>query len=253
MQAVVVLLDEPGLLPVSGGAAMLPLGPQRLIDVTLGWLERSGLSEVSQPAQTAPVAFDALPPPFVAVHLLLFCLLCFAAQVYLVAASQAELLTEHLKQAGWAGGGRGMAVHVLAAPNCQTEGEALRFVEEQDVIKGDFLLVSGAMATNVDTRPAMHAHMARRAANRQAIMTVVLHSHAARSAAAAAAPSNDRCLAVVDPSNQQLLRMEQRMHVGHGVLGTHFLGERNCIAVSIFAYAMLGASFCTRALVRENL
>jgi len=156
-----------------------------------------------------------------------------AQQVYLVTASHADHLTAHLKQAGWAGGRGGMAVHVLAAHSCQTEGEALRFVEEQDVIKGDFLLVSGAMATNVDVRPAIHAHMARRAANRQAIMTVVLHSRAAHSAAAAAGPAKDYCLAVVDPSNQQLLRMEQRMHVGHLALGTHLLGERNCIAVRL--------------------
>jgi hypothetical protein len=119
----------------------------------------------------------------------------------------------------------------LAAHSCQTEGEALRFVEEQDVIKSDFLLVSGAMVANVDMRPALQAHMARRAANRQAIMTVVLHSRAARSAAAAAAASDDGCLAVVDPSNQQLLRMEQGKHSGHAVLGTHLLGERNCVAV----------------------
>lgn len=47
MQAVVLLLDaSPGLRPVGGGA-LLPLGPQKLIDVTLGWLERSGLCEVS--------------------------------------------------------------------------------------------------------------------------------------------------------------------------------------------------------------
>lgn len=196
MQAVVLLLDaSPGLRPVGGGA-LLPLGPQKLIDATLGWLERSGLCEV-----------------------------------YLVTASHADQLSAHLKQAGWASGRGGMAVHVMAAHSCQTEGEALRFVEEQDVIKGDFLLVGGAMAANVDLRPALQAHMARRAANRQAIMTIVLHSRATRSAAAAAAPSDDGCLAVVDPSNQQLLRMEQRMHVGHAALGTHLLGERNCIAV----------------------
>lgn len=152
-------------------------------------------------------------------------------QVYLVTASHADQLSAHLKQAGWASGRGGMAVHVMAAHSCQTEGEALRFVEEQDVIKGDFLLVGGAMAANVDLRPALQAHMARRAANRQAIMTIVLHSRTTRSAAAAAAPSDDGCLAVVDPSNQQLLRMEQRMHVGHAALGTHLLGERNCIAV----------------------
>ena len=47
-QAVVLLLDEPGLQPLASGGALLPLGPQRVIDLTLGWLERAGLSEVSR-------------------------------------------------------------------------------------------------------------------------------------------------------------------------------------------------------------
>ena len=152
--------------------------------------------------------------------------------MHLVATSQAEQLAVHLRQQGWAGAGRsGMVVHVLAAPGCQTEGEALRFVEERDVVKGDFVLVSGAMVANADLRPAVQAHLARRGVQKQAIMTLLLHSRAAGSAGAAAALPSDGCLAVVDPRSQQLLRLEQCEQGGHANIGTHLLGERNCIAV----------------------
>lgn len=150
-----------------------------------------------------------------------------------MASAQADQLNAYLKSSGWAaGGGRGgMAVHVLAAPGCQTEGEALRLVEERDVVKEDFVLVSGGVVANADLRPAVHAHMARRAADRQAIMTLVLHSGAARGAAAAAAAARERLLAVVDPASHQLLKLEQGGRAGAASLSTHMLGERNSVAV----------------------
>lgn len=153
--------------------------------------------------------------------------------MYLVASAQIDELAAYLRQSGWAAGTAraGMAVHLLAAAGCTTEGEALRFVEERDVIKGDFVLVSGGVLANVDLRPAMQAHLARRSADRQALMTLVAQGGAAGGTAAAAAAAQERCLAVVDPRTQQLLKLEQGMRAGHASLGAHMLGERDCIAV----------------------
>ncbi len=75
----------------------------------------------------------------------------------MVTPSGADQLSAYLKHAGWEGGVRrgGAAVHVMAAPGCRTEGEALRFVEQKDVIKGDFVLVSGCVVANADLKPAV--------------------------------------------------------------------------------------------------
>lgn len=78
-------------------------------------------------------------------------------QIHVVTPSGADQLSAYLKHAGWEGGVRrgGAAVHVMAAPGCRTEGEALRFVEQKDVIKGDFVLVSGCVVANADLKPAV--------------------------------------------------------------------------------------------------
>lgn len=170
-----------------------------------------------------------------------------------MAAAQADQLAAHVRHAGWAGGvGGGMAVHVLPAPGCHTEGEALRLVEEKDLIKGDFVLVSGCVVGNADLRPAMQAHLARRAADRQALMTLVLHRGAPGSAAAAAAAQQGACLAVLEPRSQQLLKLEHGGRSGHASLGTHMLGERNCIAVRGRAEAATRVAGCGNPVVQRN-
>ena len=46
MQAVVLLLRELPLQPLSNSAALLDVGTRSLIELTLSYLERQGLSEV---------------------------------------------------------------------------------------------------------------------------------------------------------------------------------------------------------------
>lgn len=167
--------------------------------------------------------------------------------MHLVAAAQADQLSAHLKAAGWtaARGAGGMAVHVLPAPGCRTEGEALRLVEERDVIKGDFVLLTGAAAANADLRPVVQAHLARRAADRQAIMTLVMHGGRTGGGAAAPLAAHDRCLAVLDPRSLQLLKLEPGSRGAPASLSTQLLGERNSIAVRLcLLSAGRGASAC---------
>lgn len=152
--------------------------------------------------------------------------------MHLVAAAGADQLSAHLRAAGWTSArGSGMSVHVLPAPGCRTEGEALRLVEERDVIKGDFVLVTSAAAANADLRPVVQAHLARRAADRQAIMTLLLHGGVAGGGAAAPVAPHDRCLAVLDPRSLQLLKLEPGGRGAPASLSTHMLGERDSIAV----------------------
>lgn len=61
----------------------------------------------------------------------------------------------------------------VVARNCLSAGEALRALDQKDIIKGDFLLVSGDTVANVDLGPALAAHRARRERDKNAIMTMV--------------------------------------------------------------------------------
>ena len=178
-------------------------------------------------------------------------------QVYLVTPTQADELGAYLQRAGWAAGskGGGMVVHVVCAPGCATEGEALRFVEQRDIIKGDFLLVSGALVGNADLRPALQAHAARRAGDRQAIMTMLLHGGGRSGSTAASARDGSGgggrgeegfLLAALDSRTSQLLKLEHADVAGLAAasLGTHMFGERNSITVRACSRRAASAIAC---------
>ena len=64
-------------------------------------------------------------------------------------------------------------VQVIVSTNCKSAGEALREIDVKDVIKTDFVLVSGDVVSNMDLGAAMRAHRARREKDKGAIMTLV--------------------------------------------------------------------------------
>jgi translation initiation factor eIF-2B subunit epsilon len=62
---------------------------------------------------------------------------------------------------------------VIVSTNCKSAGEALREIDVKDMIKSDFVLVSGDVVSNMDLCAAMRAHRARRDKDKNAIMTLV--------------------------------------------------------------------------------
>jgi translation initiation factor eIF-2B subunit epsilon len=54
------------------------------------------------------------------------------------------------------------AVHVLNVPGCKSMGEAMREVYSRGNIRGDFILVSGDVVSNIKLEPALKAHKRRR-------------------------------------------------------------------------------------------
>lgn len=66
-----------------------------------------------------------------------------------------------------------MRVTTIVSTNCTSAGEALRIIDQRDVIKSDFVLVSGDTVSNVNLAPILEAHRSRRSADKNAIMTMV--------------------------------------------------------------------------------
>ena len=62
---------------------------------------------------------------------------------------------------------------MIVSTACKTAGEALREVDIKDVIKSDFVLVSGDVVSNMDLGAALKAHKLRRDKNKNALMTMV--------------------------------------------------------------------------------
>ena len=66
-----------------------------------------------------------------------------------------------------------MKITILIAAQCLSPGEALRLVDQKDVVKSDFILVTGDVVSSFDLKAAVATHKQRRAADRLAIMTLV--------------------------------------------------------------------------------
>ena len=85
-------------------------------------------------------------------------------------------------------------------------GDAMRDLDSRRILVGDFLLVYGDVVSNLPLEPALTAHRARRATDRNAIMTMILREAGTthRTKAQGTCP-----VFVIDPSKNRCLHFEQ--------------------------------------------
>jgi translation initiation factor eIF-2B subunit epsilon len=86
-------------------------------------------------------------------------------------------------------------------------GDALRDLDARDLITGDFLLVHGDLVSNLPIDAALSAHRARRAADKNAIMTMILKEGGLgphRTKAQGVTP-----VFVIDPTKQRCVHYEE--------------------------------------------
>ena len=105
-------------------------------------------------------------------------------EVFLLATWHVQRIREYLEThhasllrpaAGRGGGGGGpaqMKVSLIAVPEARSVGDTMRELDAHQVIKGDFVLLHGDAAGNLDVASVVRAHKQRRRVDRNAIMTV---------------------------------------------------------------------------------
>ena len=85
-------------------------------------------------------------------------------------------------------------------------GDAMRDLDRQDLITGDFLLVSGDLISNVNLEPALVKHRARREKSKDAIMTMILREagigHRTKS-------KDSRPVFVINPKEERCVHYEE--------------------------------------------
>lgn len=85
-------------------------------------------------------------------------------------------------------------------------GDAMRDLDNRDLITGDFLLVSGDVISNLPLEPALARHRARREKDKNAIMTMVLREAGAEHRTKS---RGRRPVFVIDPAKERCLHYEE--------------------------------------------
>eukprot|EP00249_Psilotum_nudum_P016024 c25616_g1_i1 orf=549-2774(-) len=148
---------------------LLPLVNIPMIDYTLEWLASAGVEEV-----------------------FVFC------------CAHAKQVIDHLGKSDW-GTLPNFEVFAIESRDCVSAGDALRFIDQRNVVRGDFVLVSGDTVSNMSLTKVLQEHRERRKKDKLAVMTMVLKCSKPSPVTHQTRLGKDELLVVTDPESKQLL------------------------------------------------
>ena len=148
-----------------------------LIEYTLQWLAAADIEEVQLFLRKCFTAGCCISLHTDDMHELITLsaqtLVAKLLQVFVFCCAHADQIQTYLERSRWHKN-RQMKVSVVTSTACLSAGEALRLVDQKDVIKSDFVLVSGDIVANVDLKALVQEHKGRRQQDKSAIMTMVI-------------------------------------------------------------------------------
>lgn len=157
---------------------LLPLINVPMIDYTLEWLASVGVEEV-----------------------FVFC------------CAHAKQVTSYLERSHWKSQ-TNFIVTAIESNDCVSAGDALRFIDQRNVVRGDFVLVSGDTVSNMSLRQALQEHKERRRKEKLSVMTMVVKHTKPCPITHQNRLGNDELLLGVDPETKQLLYYEDKKDYG---------------------------------------
>ncbi|KAI9801632.1 MAG: hypothetical protein M1833_002314 [Piccolia ochrophora] len=118
-----------------------------------------------------------------------------------------EQIEAYVTHSKWAQASSPLRLEVMRS-KLRSVGDAMRDLDQRHVITGDFVVVSGDVVTNFPLEGALAEHRARRAADKNAIMTMVLREagRAHRTKSRGVSP-----VFVIDPVKNRCLHYEQML------------------------------------------
>ena len=120
--------------------------------------------------------------------------------------AHAAQIEAYLRNSRWTGA-PSFAVHTIVSTDCLSVGEALRLVDQRNVVRGDFVLVSGDTVSNMSLATVLAEHRARRAKDKLAILTMVTKKVSAKHRAVRL--GEHTLTLALDPGSGQLLHYEE--------------------------------------------
>ncbi|XP_078177214.1 translation initiation factor eIF2B subunit epsilon-like isoform X2 [Carex rostrata] len=154
---------------------LLPLVNTPMIDYTLAWLESVGAEEV-----------------------FLFC------------CAHAEQVKEYISKSPWGQSRASFSITTIESNSSISAGDALRFIEGKNVIRGDFILITGDTISNMNLTEALQAHKERRKKDPNTVMTMFVKRSKPMPLTPQSRLGNDEIVTAIDPETKQLLFYEDQ-------------------------------------------
>ncbi|KAJ3071818.1 hypothetical protein HDU98_004751 [Podochytrium sp. JEL0797] len=95
-------------------------------------------------------------------------------QIYVVCCAHADQIKAYLKNSRWGKAAGVPRITTVVSQQLASAGDALRDLDAKQLLKSDFILVSGDVVANMDLTKALDEHRARRLIDKNGIMTMVL-------------------------------------------------------------------------------
>jgi len=127
-------------------------------------------------------------------------------EVFVYCGAHREQVEEYIIRSKWSAQSSPFSKLELIQSTSHTIGDAMRDLDSRSLLVGDFLLVYGDVVSNLPLESALAAHRARRAKDKNAIMTMVLREagNTHRTKAKGSSP-----VFVIDPTKDRCLHFEQ--------------------------------------------
>jgi translation initiation factor eIF-2B subunit epsilon len=154
--------------------------------------------------------------PLANIPILEYTLECLAAayvdEIIVFCNHMGHMIKDYLSKSKWMSRQSGLPkVDVVISTTSQSAGDALREVYDMDIIRSDFVLVSGDIVSNLNLEAAIEKHRAAKEKDKNLMMTMVVRPRGQRSLPAHYGPqidTEDLCI-VMDPRTSQLIRYER--------------------------------------------
>ncbi|KAI0154509.1 eIF4-gamma/eIF5/eIF2-epsilon [Xylariaceae sp. FL1272] len=131
-------------------------------------------------------------------------------EVFIYAGAHYEMAEDYVQSSRWAVDTPSCPffnLEFIPVADAHSVGDFLRDLDKRNLIRGDFLLVNGDVVSNLYLDKALAAHKARREANRDSCMTMVLREVSAEDHYAKAKAAQP--VFVIDPKQNRCLHYEE--------------------------------------------
>ena len=125
-------------------------------------------------------------------------------EVFVFCCAHAKQVTSYLERSHWKSQ-INFIVTAIESNNCVSVGDALCFIDQWNVVRGDFVLVSGNTVSNMSLRQALQEHKERRRKDKFSVMTMVVKHTKPSAITPQNRLGNDELLLGVNPETKQLL------------------------------------------------